>query len=218
MELLKPGKAEIYPRRVVRKVAIISAVLALGLLGAISTLVAVRFGLFQTDEGKALAGLLIMMSVALLLVSSFGFILAIWGAFVSTYLQLQGWKVEAAEATEHVQVIVHSVEVGAPIEVSTRYEALAEVAVAETVPLHASLVLAMTRISEKAPTEAAELVLALLRKSRRVKTNFSSWPNLMRAADFIRRSDSDLDRILTGSSSGGQLTESVHTPLSRVAS
>lgn len=152
------GRDEVRPRQVVRKLATISGILAVGILGLICTLITIRLGLFQSSGQQSLAGLFVLLSVGLISVSFLGLLVAIWSAFVSTYLQSQGWKFEAAEATDQIQIIVESVAAAAPPVAVAR----AGVAVAETAyPVNEPLVQAVRKvISRAAPTETAEMVSA----------------------------------------------------------
>ncbi|MGH9969614.1 MAG: hypothetical protein ACREBG_17720 [Pyrinomonadaceae bacterium] len=151
------GKDEVRPRQVVRKLATISGILAVGILGLICTLIAIRLGLFHSSGQQSLAGLFVLLSVGLILVSFFGLLLAIWGAFVSTYLQSQGWKFEVAEVTDQIQIIVESVAAAAPRVAVARGDLSTET----TFPVNEPLVEAVRKVvSRAAPTETAEMVSA----------------------------------------------------------
>src|SRR5258705_6843601 len=102
-------KDEIRPRQVVRKLATISGILAVGILGLIGSLIAIRLGTFLSPDQQLLGALFLLLSVGVIIVAFFGLLLTMWGAFVSTYLRSQAWKFEVAEATDQIQIIVESV-------------------------------------------------------------------------------------------------------------
>ena len=74
-------KDEIRPRQVVRKLATISGILAVGILGLIGSLIAIRLGTFLSPDQQLLGALFLLLSVGVIIVAFFGLLLTMWGAF-----------------------------------------------------------------------------------------------------------------------------------------
>ena len=152
-------RAETRPRQVVKKISTILVILALAIAALIASLISIRAGLFPTADQQALGGLLLLLSLGVIVAANVGLVLTIWSAFVSSYLQSQAWKLEAAEATEHVHVLIASVAEGAAVK------AVAETRLASDhvspFPINQELASAVRKAVAKAgETEAKEMVTA----------------------------------------------------------
>ena len=143
-------KNAIRPRELLRKLGAILGVFVVGSLGLVLTLLSIRWRVFHGSQQQALAAMLVLLSGAVVLFSVIGGFFTLWNAFVSTYMELQGSRVETAEVSDQCQVLVESI--AAPVE---RGRAAV---VGSTYPLNESLVEAVAAIVRVAPSETARMV------------------------------------------------------------
>ena len=159
-------KGEIRPRQVVKRISIVLGVFLIALILLITSLLAIRTGQFATPDQEALAGLFLLLSVGLIAASLLGLVLTMWTAFVSSYLQSQAWKFEAAEATDQIHIMIESVSAGAAgTAVSTVMKA--SVTASSTFPLNETIVRAVSKAVAKAGSAETQEMISALRQATR---------------------------------------------------
>jgi hypothetical protein len=150
-------KEEVRPRQVINKLGLILVILTIGFLSLSATLITIRIGVFATADSQVLGGLLVLLTLTIIGVSIFGLVLSLWNALVSTYLQSEAWRFEAAEATDQVHIIVESVAAAAAVTTVTASAAV----VKPTSTVNEVIVQAVNKALAKAgPAEKAEMVNA----------------------------------------------------------
>jgi hypothetical protein len=143
-------KNAIRPRELMRKLGILLLILIVGVVGLILTIVSIRWGAFHGSEQQALAGMLVLLSGTVILVSVMGGLVSLWNAFLSTYMESQGSRVETAEVSDQYTMLVESL--AAPVE---QGEAAV---VAGAYPLNEPVAEAVSAVARAAPAETARMV------------------------------------------------------------
>ena len=143
-------KNAIRPRELLRKLGAVLGVFVVGLLSLVLTLLGIRWRVFLGSQQQALAAMFVLLSGAVILFSAIGGFFTLWNAFVSTYMELQGSRVETAEVSDQYQVLVESVAV--PVERG------AAGLIDSPYPFNESLVEAVTAVARVAPMETARMV------------------------------------------------------------
>lgn len=98
--------ADTSPRVMKRRIITALAILGIGLAFSVAVVLAVRFGVPQNDEAKALAMFLLLGSLMLSVAALLSLVLIAWSGYVAEYIRRLEQDVELCESTYLVDQVV----------------------------------------------------------------------------------------------------------------